>query len=69
MKRKCLNQVNNEGNNQQPTGNSNKASQWHKGALYVHPTKPAQTKVLHYSANLGEFVSSNCRVSPNVTGR
>eukprot|EP00957_Ditylum_brightwellii_P010496 795655-Ditylum_brightwellii.AAC.1 len=64
MKHKRSNQANDEGNNQQSTGNSNKVSQWHKGAPYVHPTIPAQTKVCHYSVNLGEFVSSKCSVSP-----
>mmetsp|Transcript_23713 Transcript_23713/g.34950 ORF Transcript_23713/g.34950 Transcript_23713/m.34950 type:complete len:187 (+) Transcript_23713:40-600(+) len=66
----CSKQANDEGNNQQSTSTSNKASQWHKGAPYVHLTKPAQTKVWHYSIDLGEFVLSNCRVlSPSVTGR
>eukprot|EP00957_Ditylum_brightwellii_P189815 14450642-Ditylum_brightwellii.AAC.1 len=69
MKHKCLSQAINEGNNQHSTGNSSKASQWHKGTLNVHPTKPVQTKVWHYSVDLEEFVSSKCRVSPSVAGR
>jgi len=69
MKHKCSDQTNNEGNNLQSAGNSNKASQWHKGTPYVHPTQPVQTKVWQYSDNLGEFVSSKCRVSSSVTCR
>eukprot|EP00957_Ditylum_brightwellii_P108909 8308599-Ditylum_brightwellii.AAC.1 len=69
MKHKCSNQANNEGNNQQSTGNSNKASQWHKSAPYVHPTKPAQIKVWHYSVNLWGICLIQVECVSKSTGR